>query len=371
VWNALIVQPIAWLLRTLYELTASYGVALLLFTLLMKIVFLPFGIKSKKSMYAMQRLAPKLKELEAKYKNDKDKYNLELQKLYKKEKVNPLSGCLWTLLPFPILIALFDVVRRPLTNLMRLSSEQISMILANPAVSESLASRGVDLGNAAAQNQISLAKVISENFGILKTAFPELASSLINIDFTFLGLDLSLTPSYVHINAYWFIPIISAALAYFGMKIAQMSSGAPVTQEQNQQGKMFALMNPVMSLWLGFTLPTAMSLYWIANSVFSIIQDVLLNMYFKRKFDLKEAEEKKEQEAQKQAAAKKKAELSEERTQDSKTTRSNLSNISRKKYERLKKQSKLYMQNKPNATGDDDKADSDTADDVKGATDND
>ena len=134
-WNTLIVQPISWLLRTLYELTASYGVALILFTILMKIVFLPFAIKGKKSTIAIQRLTPKLKELEAKYKNDKDKYNLEMQKLYKKEKVNPLSGCLWQLLPFPILIALFDVVRRPLTNLMRLGSEQVDKILSLPYIS--------------------------------------------------------------------------------------------------------------------------------------------------------------------------------------------------------------------------------------------
>jgi len=131
VWNTLIVQPVSWLLRTLYELTASYGLAIILFTLVMKFVFLPLTMKGKKSMIVMQRLNPKLKELEAKYKNDKEKYNIELQKLYKKEKTNPLSGCLWQLLPFPVMIALFDVVRRPLTNLMRLSAEQIDSVGEN------------------------------------------------------------------------------------------------------------------------------------------------------------------------------------------------------------------------------------------------
>ncbi|MGI6577044.1 MAG: YidC/Oxa1 family membrane protein insertase [Eubacteriales bacterium] len=370
-WNTLIVQPISWLLRTLYELTASYGIAIILFTIIMKIVFLPFAMKGKKSMIAVQRLNPKLKELEAKYKNDKEKYNLELQKLYKKEKVNPLSGCLWQLLPFPIIIALFDVVRRPLTNLMRLSGEQIEQIISHPAISESLTAKGINLATAAAQNQIPVANAIHENFDKLIVSLPEVASTLIDIDFTFLGMNLSLTPSFGYLNAYWFLPIISGAMAYVGMQITQKFSGN-TTQEQNQQGKMFALMSPIMSVWFGFMWPAAMSVYWIANSLIGIVQDFLLNLYYKKKFDLRDAEKEKQEAAQAQAQAKKKAELSEKHSQDSKMTRSNLSNTSRKKYERLKKQSKQsYNQNKSNAAGEVDNADSDTADDAKGATDDD
>lgn len=373
-WNTLIVQPISWLLRTLYELTASYGVALILFTILMKIVFLPFAIKGKKSTIAIQRLTPKLKELETKYKNDKDKYNLEMQKLYKKEKVNPLSGCLWQLLPFPILIALFDVVRRPLTNLMRLGSEQVDKILSLPYISESLTAKGVNVAAAAAQNQISIAKVMSENFDKLKAALPEIANTLINIDFKFLGMDLASTPKFNNfLDPIWFLPVISGILAYVGMQLTMKFSGTgSTTPEQNQQGKMFALMNPILSLWFGFMWPAAMSLYWIINSVIGIIQDFLLNLYFKKKYDLKDAEREKQEAAQKLEESKKKSESDEEDTQDTKKPRSNMSNISRKKYERLKKQSKrLYTQNKTNASVEDDTADSDTADDAKGATNDD
>lgn len=373
-WNTLIVQPISWLLRTLYELTASYGVALILFTILMKIVFLPFAIKGKKSTIAIQRLTPKLKELETKYKNDKDKYNLEMQKLYKKEKVNPLSGCLWQLLPIPILIALFDVVRRPLTNLMRLGSEQVDKILSLPYISESLTAKGVNVATAAAQNQISIAKVMSENFDKLKAALPEIANTLINIDFKFLGMDLASTPKFNNfLDPIWFLPVISGILAYVGMQLTMKFSGTgSTTPEQNQQGKMFALMNPILSLWFGFMWPAAMSLYWIINSVIGIIQDFLLNLYFKKKYDLKDAEREKQEAAQKLEESKKKSESDEEDTQDTKKPRSNMSNISRKKYERLKKQSKrLYTQNKTNASVEDDTADSDTADDAKGATNDD
>ena len=233
-WNSLIVQPISWLLRTLYELTSSYGLAIILFTLIMKFVFLPLTMKGKKSMLVMQRLNPKLKELEAKYKNDKEKYNIELQKLYKQEKANLLSGCLWQLIPFPIMIALFDVVRRPLTNLMGLSAEQIDLIISNATISEALIAKGVDIATVAKQSQIVLANAIHENFDALLRALPELGSTLIDIDFTFLGINLSLTPSAGILNIYWFIPIISGVLSWLGVFINQkLTQGLGGTADQN------------------------------------------------------------------------------------------------------------------------------------------
>ena len=93
--------PFAWLLRALYELTSSYGWALVLFTVVIKLIMLPFQMKSKKSMMRMSRFQPMIKEIQTRYKNNQVKMNEELQRLYAEEGVNPMSGCLWSFLPFP------------------------------------------------------------------------------------------------------------------------------------------------------------------------------------------------------------------------------------------------------------------------------
>ena len=120
--------PFAWLLRMLYHLFNNYGVALILFSLITKLILMPFTAKSKKSMMKTSRLGPKLKELEAKCGDDKMKYQQEMQALYKKEGVSPMSGCLWSLLPLVLLMALYYVIRQPMTYLMQLSADQITQI---------------------------------------------------------------------------------------------------------------------------------------------------------------------------------------------------------------------------------------------------
>ena len=97
--------PFAWLVRLFYNLTGSYGVALILFTLVIKLILLPFQMKSKKSMLRMNRLSGQMKDIQKRYANNQMKMNEEMQKLYAEEGVNPMSGCLWSFIPLPILIA--------------------------------------------------------------------------------------------------------------------------------------------------------------------------------------------------------------------------------------------------------------------------
>lgn len=120
--------PFAWVLRTFYELTGSYGWALVLFTIVVKLITLPFQMKSKKSMMRMNLFQPKIKEIQTKYANNPQKMNDEIQMLYAKEGVNPMSGCLWSFLPFPILIALYSIIRQPLSRFMMLSKDVVTEI---------------------------------------------------------------------------------------------------------------------------------------------------------------------------------------------------------------------------------------------------
>ena len=108
-----IVWPFARLMEFLYNWTQNYGVAVILFALVVNLILLPFMAKSKKSMMRTTRFQPKMKALEKKYEGNKEKYQQEIAKLYREENINPMSGCLWSLIPFPILIALYSVIRQP------------------------------------------------------------------------------------------------------------------------------------------------------------------------------------------------------------------------------------------------------------------
>ena len=115
--------PFAWLVRVFYELTGSYGVAIILFTLVLKLILLPLQMKSKKSMMRMNRMSGRMQEIQKKYANNQAKMSEEMQKLYAEEGVSPMSGCLWSFLPLPILIALYSIIRQPITHFMMLSEE--------------------------------------------------------------------------------------------------------------------------------------------------------------------------------------------------------------------------------------------------------
>lgn len=278
-----IAKPFAWLLLFLYNLVGNYGVAIILFALIVKVILLPFQMKSKRGMMHQARLSPRLKELEKKYEGNKEKYNQEVARIYKEEKISPLSGCLWTLLPFPILIALYSVVRQPLTQLMGLSADQIT------TVTNALTNLGVTLGNG---GELEMARYINVYFDQIKALVP----NVLQLDFSFIGLDLSLTPQWnffmdldwTSFATIWpalglfLIPIISAVVSFLSTKISQsMSGAAPV------EGNMKAMvwMSPIISLWIGYTLAAAIGLYWAVSGFFSIIQDMILTKYYKKKLD--------------------------------------------------------------------------------------
>jgi len=284
--------PFAWILRIFYSLTGSYGWALVLFTLVVKLVLLPFQLKSKKSMIRMSQFQPKMKELQEKYANNQQKLNEELQLLYAREGINPMSGCLWSLLPFPIIIALYTIIRQPLSRFMLLSSETIETVRGIAAklgyVAEQLN------GRTSFYEEIQLAKFINDNFAGFSGV-----DGLLRVDYSFLGIDLTVVPQTVWrslTTGGWaviglvLVPVISAVLSFFQSKVAMAQNGQDASDPGARSGRTMMYMMPLLSLWIGFTLPAALGVYWIANSVFQIIQDVILNKYFSTKMEQEESE---------------------------------------------------------------------------------
>ena len=287
--------PFAWILRLFYNLTGSYGLALIFFTLIVKLVLLPFQLKSKKSMIRMNQFQPKMREIQEKYANNQQKMNEELQMLYAQEGINPMSGCLWSLLPFPIIIALYSIIRQPLSRFMMLSSEVIEQVRSIAAGLGYTAAETA--GRTAFYEEIQLTQFINDNFD----AFSGI-KGLMNVNYNFLGVDLTVMPGDVWKQVFtggWpiiglvLIPIISAALSFYQSKVAMAGNGQKADDPAARSGRTMMYMMPLMSLWIGFTLPAALGVYWIANSVFQIIQDVILNKYFSTQMEAEETEREK------------------------------------------------------------------------------
>ena len=121
--------PFGYLLDFLYQFTTNYGVALILFAILVKIILLPTTMKSKKSTMKMSRLAPRVQEIQKKYADDPQKQNMMTQQLYKEEGVSMGGGCLWSLLPLLILLPLYTVVRQPITYILHETAEVSAQIV--------------------------------------------------------------------------------------------------------------------------------------------------------------------------------------------------------------------------------------------------
>lgn len=293
--------PFAWLVRLFYNLTNSYGVALILFTLVIKLIMLPFQMKSKKSMMRMSRVSGQMQELQKRYAKNQAKLQEEMQKLYEEEGVNPMSGCLWSLIPFPILIALYSIIRQPITHFMMLSKDVLQTVV------QSAADAGVNLTNIvmmdkatgtpalkdglyqlASYGQINLVKAVQE----MGLSTPE---GWFDMNYNFLGLDLTATP-WEYVKNFTFtwavigvilIPIL-AGLSQFVFSKLTMKTQPQADAAGGASMKSMMYMMPLMSVYITFIMPAALGVYWIAQSVFSLIQEAILNKTFSAKLSEEE-----------------------------------------------------------------------------------
>ena len=306
--SQIITVPFGWLLSFLYQLTSNYGVALILFAILVKIILLPVTAKSKKSSMKMSRLTPKLKEVQTKYANDPQKQNEAIQALYKEEGVSMFGGCLWGLVPLLILIPLYTVVRQPIVYMLGVdldvANQIIEVIKTNAPAT--LFSANVYYDQMIAAQQIPNYLPQIEQAGIVLS---DVARAGVN--FNFLGIDLGLIPnfnvfawesfSWANIGAF-LVPLLSAGSQVLTMVISTRQNNSLVTNEKgvydeetakqsqaNQTGKTMMWMMPLMSLWIGFTVPASLSLYWFIQGIVSMVTDMMLNKHYRKIYDTEDA----------------------------------------------------------------------------------
>lgn len=281
------------------QITSNFGLAIIIFAFVTKILLFPLQLKSKKGMIDQQRIAPKVAALEKKYGSNKQKYSEELQKLYKEEGVSMLGGCLPTVLVLVVVLGLYGVVYRPMTYLMGQNTENIKVI-AEKLVTLREEGNYVDVdGNGDVWidtlnkqletnkvNELNVAQALRGNLDAFHAEYP----GMFEIRFGFLGLDLGQQPSYSPINTLAILPVISMLTA-FGMSWVTQKLSNPAGAVQTEAAakaasstKSMMYVMPIMSLVIGFALPAGLTVYWIINNIASAVQEPLLNIAAKKRY---------------------------------------------------------------------------------------
>ena len=299
-FGILIVRPFGLLLQWLYSIVQNYGIAVILFALLVKLVCIPLTIKSKKSMLAMSAMNAELQQLQKKYANNRVKLNEEMQKLYEKHGVSPMSGCLPNLIPLPIMMGLYYAVQQPLQYIVGLSRETV-IALAQMIGLDQFAGANYTV-------QIKIAEKLnafvdgSGHFSDAVTNCLQSGETIFPLDFHFFGLNLADTPSISHPSIIWIIPILSCLTAYLSSYIMQKMQNMPKGNDAAaNQMKMMTMLMPLMSLYFAFILPGAIGIYWIFNNVFTCVQEVILTKRIRGRQEAEQAAEAERVAAEKKA----------------------------------------------------------------------
>ena len=293
-----IAMPFGRLLMFLYELVQNYGVALILVAIAVKVIMLPFQMKGKRGMMRQSRLQPKIAELQKKHAANKQKLNEEMAKLYKEEGVNPASGCLWSFIQMPIMIALFYAIRQPLTLMMGVAREMIEeggLILTELA---SIPGASTEFDGFYAQ--VHIAQEVSRYWDHFKDLG---IHGLRYIEFNFGILDLAQQPDYQIWTFPWndfsallpmlllfMLPLLSGGMQFLNAHVMRKMNPAGSPEAAGGAAGGIIKFMPLMSVWFGFILPAALSVYWTIGTILQIGQDVWLTKKYTKILDEEDAE---------------------------------------------------------------------------------
>lgn len=278
--TALIGIPFGYVMWAIYQIIPNYAVSIIIFTLFTKLILLPLSIKQQKNTAKTALLTPKLERLKKQYGKNQQKYQEEMQKLYEREGVNPMSGCLPMLIQLPLIIGIYDVVCKPLKHLLHLSNDVITQFTS--IVNEvAKAANGKELfANNSLQSQIhafNYYKAHMSDFADLASKIGQDAVDKINgFSLDFLGINLGETPSWAF-NLLLLIPILSGVTALLSSIIS-----TKIQQKNNpsmagaSSMKTMMLIMPLFSAWIAFSVPAGVGFYWAVSNVFITLQTIVL-----------------------------------------------------------------------------------------------
>lgn len=262
------------LLYFCYNITNDYGVALIIFTLITRIILFPLAIKQQRSTAEMVRMRPKLDQIQKKFSKDKAKLNEANMKLYQEEGYNPLGGCLPMLIQLPIVIGLYTVVNQPLTYILGLSHTQISKVveILKPYM----------IGFDKNRPEIYAAQYMAQHVDKLSSIISVKDASM---RFDFLNFNLSQIPGMpgsanFKLSVLLLIPILCYVTQFLSSWLSiRMTSAANPQTAKGMNTSMIVFM-PLITAYISFTVPASLGFYWVLTNIFMVIQVLILNKFY-------------------------------------------------------------------------------------------
>ena len=247
--------PLGWVLEFLAGIFGgNFAASVFVFTLLANLAFIPLTIKSQKSSVQQTRIKPKLDELKKRYGDDKQKYSEAMQQLYQEENVSMSGGCLPMIIRLVVMMSIYWLIMSPLTYLLHIDSATIS-----DAASQ--------LGLAAnARSELQIIEAVRNG----SLSVPEIANKLNTLNFNFFGIDLTQTPKFSvdifhNIKHIWAMPIIAFLAQMLTSVLSTMMQKKINPDAPNMMGMMLTM--PLISLFIGFSLPGGVTFYWACSSL--------------------------------------------------------------------------------------------------------
>ena len=308
-----------YVLNIIYEIVKNYGLAIILFSILLKLLLLPLTIKQQKTLKKSQKVQVKLKEIQDKYSNNPEKLNQEIMDLYRREKMSPFSGCLSSILQIILLLAMFYLVSRPLTYMKKVDSEEInsykeaiiqeqgenSVSTTYPEISiikyinnkiDNPEENNVD--NTIAEvnknennNEVKENVEIEENVNIEEDLY---------INMNFFGVDLSSIPKDNYTDwKVFIIPLLYIISSCISIKMTAMQTKKPEKKDEDkkddepdmtaQMSKSMTWMMPILAVTVSLIAPLGLALYWLVNNILMIIERLVIDKFIVSKEEEEDA----------------------------------------------------------------------------------
>lgn len=274
-----------YVLNYLYNYVQNYGLAIILFSILLKLILLPLTIKQQTSMKKNSKVQEEIKKLQLKYKNNPEMLNKEVMEIYKREKVSPFSGCLSSILQLVIFISVFYLISRPLTFMKKVDT----------GIIDSYKQEIRDNGQASNYEEIRVIELKSSE------------DEKVYLNMNFLGVDLSKVPmqNWKDVKVF-IIPLLYIVTTFINIKLSTNLTNPKKKEEDKevevvdkdnnkketqddqlesmqQMTKSMNYMMPIMSVAIALVAPLGLSLYWFVTNILQLIERFTINFFMKKK----------------------------------------------------------------------------------------
>ncbi len=279
-----------YVLNWIYMLVRNYGFAIIIFSVLVKIIMLPLSIKQQKTLKKNEKIQKEIQILQIKHKGNPERLNQEMMELYKREQINPFSGCLSVIIQMILIISMFILVKSPMTYMTKIDKNVINKQI------ETIKTEKGENSVSVQYPEMSIVKYLKEK---------QLTDNEMYINMDFLGLDLSKVPqeNFNDITVY-IIPVLYVLSSFISIKITSNNTNKKVedkNKEENnklankedvkemdqaemtaQMNKTMAWMMPILSVSISLVAPLGLALYWLVNNIIMIIERLILNKIFSK-----------------------------------------------------------------------------------------